>query len=113
MMAAMEGKVDYVEMLLDAKADTSARLPDGSSVWSLAVQHNRPELLSCLFRRGFRPQVRLGCDGETILLQAVRLGKLRIVQSLLQGGVVLDADAHGVTPLMEAVCLGREDMIYC
>eukprot|EP00435_Cladocopium_sp_Y103_P034797 s4420_g9.t1 len=114
MMVAAKGAVDYVEMLLDAKADACTTVSDGSAVWSLAVEHGQPAVLHCLLSRGLNPDQCRGCDGETVLLQAVRSGSLQVVRSLLQGGVnAHGADDSGITPLMEAVRLGSEDTIQC
>lgn len=110
MIASCSGHVDAVKFLVEQGADKCVTLPlDDSTMLLMAVEHRRPEVVHYLAQLGVDLDKANRTTGLTPLLEAIvsfefgRVVSLRIVESLLEGGVDRDKpDNDGNTPLHTA-----------
>ena len=114
--AAQRGAVGCLQALLDAKADPNAVDHHGHTVLLLLggtylMKGNRrvsgySESVECLVRAGAVVNVHDRATEVTPLHQAVSLGRLEAIRTLLSAGAIINsADKEGVTPLH--VCCWR------
>src|SRR5215468_5919241 len=89
MAAAMAGKVDAVRSLLDAKAKTDARTPDGRTALFFAAGWGGAPCVQALLEAGARVDARADGGWTPIMLGAAR-GDAATVKALLEAG----ADAN-------------------
>jgi|GEM_PF-2193691 len=100
-IAAIEGQLDAVKILIGAGADIDARNAQGVTPLQLAAHHQRPLdmiqfLLTCA-------QQDIQHYGRYPLHEAIYHGLPTVVKPLLEAGIKAnDSDSHGHTPLFTA-----------
>ena len=107
-------KADHItklEMFYDAKVDLDRPDENGDPPLKLALSHNRGMVINLLMR-GANPNIR-DRDGVTVLVHAVKRGKVNDVSYLLSMGAdpVLP-DANGAIPFLLAVGSGNKSMVH-
>lgn len=117
MLAAREGKLDFVRLLLKHKANVNARDNFGQTPLLLALQYNHIEIAKLLLDKGANAMLK-DRVGTTSLMHASRLGDLEMVQVLLQKEVDVNAliidGPMGMRPasaLMLAAAVGDPEII--
>lgn len=103
LVAAQDGAVDVVHALLDFGADYRCLLPAARESSSIVLEHAYYQAVEHVAGKSV--------SGETLLMQAARLGQLEAVNTMLRAGVDANAvDALGRTALFHAVYHGRMDV---
>lgn len=103
MDAANQGYAEIVILLLDAGADPSAAMWDGSVALTFAAQNGQLEAVEVLLARGRPTKAQV----QTALHVATRTGHPKTSEALVRAGAdVNDADESGMTPLMLAAKWG-------
>jgi ankyrin repeat protein len=138
MVAAERGRLDFVKLLLDHKADPNVAGRDGSTALMLAAENNQPEILKLLIGRGADPN-RQDNNGWTAVLKAAYQGNAKCIEvlashtkleldrallvatlmekkeaakTLLDNGAEVDFRASdGRTPLILAAGKGDKDLV--
>jgi uncharacterized protein len=95
-LAALEGKVETVQFLLDAKPDTEKTTKNGQTVLFAAAHNNHSRTVECLLEAG--AEVDVCGDAETALGTAAYGGRLGIVDRLLKQGADAKRLGLGLTP---------------
>ena len=109
--ACQEGKLDCVEMLLDAGSAINV-CDDGD--WTpliLAAFCGQKEVLSLLLQRGCNVDAKSKKLGHTALHFACQKGKLDCVEMLLDAAINACDDVDDLTPLMLAAFCGQKEVL--
>jgi hypothetical protein len=103
-MAAVQGAIDCVKVLLDAGADIDRPNSEQSTPLMIAALSGNLKMVDCLLTRGANPNA-AGPAGRTALHLAVRrTGSLEVCKRLAEAGADINAtDEQGSTPLIEAI----------
>ncbi|KAJ0005825.1 hypothetical protein NQD34_015719 [Periophthalmus magnuspinnatus] len=111
-LAAQEGHVSTVRLLLDRRCPIDHRAYDGHSALSAALLEEQTEVAELLMRRGADTDVR-DAEGRPLLYLLVLEGRLEMSTLLLEkGGVPLESkDAEGRTALHVACWQGSVEMV--
>ena len=110
-IAAQEGHVEIVRLLLEKGAAIEAAADDGATPLSIAAFNGNTELVQLLLQQGAMVG---GQDnnGVTPLARGAQQGHVEAVLLLIKQGAVVDSkDNNGVTPLARAVQHGHIAMI--
>lgn len=111
--AAMQERLDCLELLLDHGADLNAVcMPQGVPPlhWMLDFDYNAPGVQR-LVDRGADPNLPAGPFGETALHVATRRRRVEAVKFLLESGADIDArTASGRTAYAHALCRGFDEV---
>ncbi|XP_072301374.1 uncharacterized protein ankrd50l [Eucyclogobius newberryi] len=111
-LAAQEGHVSTVRLLLDRRCPIDHRAYDGHSALTAALLEEQTEVAELLMRRGADTDVR-DAEGRPLLYLLVLEGRLEMATLLLEkGGVPLESkDAEGRTALHVACWQGSAEMV--
>ncbi|KAK7938792.1 hypothetical protein WMY93_002118 [Mugilogobius chulae] len=111
-LAAQEGHVSTVRLLLDRRCPIDHRAYDGHSALSAALLEEQTEVAELLMRRGADTDVR-DAEGRPLLYLLVLEGRLEMATLLLEkGGVPLESkDAEGRSALHVACWQGLTEMV--
>lgn len=111
-LAAQEGHVSTVRLLLDKRCPIDHRAYDGHSALSAALLEEQTEVAELLMRRGADTDVR-DAEGRPLLYLLALEQRLEMARLLLEkGGVPLESrDAEGRTALHVACWHGSADMV--
>ena len=109
MFACMNGHLDIVGTLLDARADIRAKTKKkGRTAMYWACARGKLNVLQLLFKRGAALECKSDL-GERALLAAAAAGHASIIAALISRGVSLAAP--GVSPMMLAARNGRHHAV--
>lgn len=110
-MAARNGRLDVVRVLLEHGADVNAADHSGKTALAYASFHGKKELIELLLAHGAKPAV----DGESTgdaLHSAAMAGKVETIELLLAKGHDVDTrDKNGDTPLHRAAGWGQLEAV--
>lgn len=111
MLAAQQGDVALVDLLLAAGADVDGANDRGGNALMFAATQGHAAVVERLLAAG--PTVNAQADnGWTALMLATAKDEQAIVQSLAAAGADVDrADVYGFTPLMRAAEQGNANMM--
>lgn len=111
-LAAQEGHVSTVRLLLDRRCPIDHRAYDGHSALSAALLEEQIDVAELLMRRGADTDVR-DAEGRPLLYLLALEGRLEMATLLLEkGGVPLESrDAEGRTALHVACWQGYVEMV--
>jgi ankyrin repeat protein len=99
-----------LRLLLNAKADVSARGPRGTTALMTAAKKRKLPAVEILLEAGADPNA-VSDDGRTALIDAASAGCLGSVAALIAAGAdVNHSDKRGVTPLYAAVSESRSEI---
>ena len=101
-LAASEGRLDVVKLLVEAGADVNARSESWLRPLQFAIMNyrdNRLEIVRYLLERGASPNGR-SKFGNYALHQAAKTGDLAVARLLIEHGALINApNRYGITPL--------------
>ncbi len=101
-IAAGEGRLAVVELLLDKGAAIEAKAEDGCTPLSTAAFNGHVDVVKLLLDRGAAVEGKHK-DSVTPLAMAAQQGHIGVVRLLIEKGAVVDAkDSDGFTPLARA-----------
>ena len=105
-IAANNGRIDLVKLLLNKGADVTVRTADGGTALMDAVREGHIEIVNLLFDKGAN-----GVDGN-VLWVAIQNGRTELVKLLLDKGSNANVKTRtNQTALMEAIRLGQPEII--
>lgn len=114
-IAARDGSVDMVALLLDGGADVNAREACGATPlhWAVSVENmGRESVVELLLDRGAEIDTPRKQDGETALKMAINKGDMRMFEILLERGAGIEVRGRlNETPLMTAAAHGMMNMV--
>ncbi len=106
-LAARNGRVEIMLMLLEGGAEAEAKDKVGRTALMSAVQSRNPEALRLLVQKGANVNSRDSQDGTALLRAAGMYGNAPTVVALIEAGADVNAaDRNGQTPLMWAARWG-------
>ncbi len=106
-LAARNGRVEIMLMLLEGGAEAEAKDKVGRTALMSAVQSRNPEALKLLVQKGANVNSRDSQDGTALLRAAGMYGNAPTVVALIEAGADINAaDRNGQTPLMWAARWG-------
>jgi ankyrin repeat protein len=109
-IAAGEGHLAVVELLLGKGAAIEAKAEDGCTPLSTAAFNGHADVVRLLLERGAAVEGKHK-DGVTPLAMAAQQGHLEVVRLLVEKGAAIDAkDNDGFTPLGRAA-QNRDDLL--
>ncbi len=110
--AAMHGKVEDVELLLDRGADINHKDQFGSTALLDAAIHGDAKIVELLLNRGADVHHRSTFWGDTALFKAAIFGFPEIVELLLDRGAdIHHQDNFGNTALIDATRSGKVEIV--
>ncbi|XP_054643652.1 ankyrin repeat domain-containing protein 50 [Dunckerocampus dactyliophorus] len=111
-LAAQEGHLSAVRLLLDRRSPIDHRAYDGHSALSATLLEGHAEVAELLMRRGADTDVR-DAEGRPLLYLLVLEGRLDMATLLIEkGGVPMESrDSEGRTALHVAAWQGSVDMV--
>lgn len=98
-LAAREGLIGMVSLLLDRGADPNRKTGYGKTPIEYAAQFGNTDVVRLLLDRGTQLRIR---DGMTLLHHAARSGRPDLVRLLIEQGFDPNADGPAGTPLTQA-----------
>ncbi|MEM9192813.1 MAG: ankyrin repeat domain-containing protein [Myxococcota bacterium] len=105
MFAASGGRLQLVQLLLEAGANPTLQSEDGRTAMSLAQERDEPSICKRLEDAG-------ASHDDPTLLTAAHQGAQEWVKRLLRGGARADVRARGgVTPLILAAAAGNQTLV--
>lgn len=111
MSAASDGKADILRYLLAAGSPVDARMKNGNTAFSCAIDGNHVECAQILMEAGAEIDPRGQVRNWRLLHSTVGFSRYDSFLFLLEQGVEIDCkNEDGVTPLMHAVrcCAGKK-----
>ncbi|MDZ4063421.1 MAG: ankyrin repeat domain-containing protein, partial [Coriobacteriia bacterium] len=109
--AALVGDAEIASLLLEAGANTEARMPNGDTPCMVAAGHGHAQLLRLLIEYGADVNARDN-DGDGALMYATSKGQTEAAAVLIGHGAGADAtNSLGETALMQAAIQGRTDLV--
>jgi ankyrin repeat protein len=110
-LAAGEGYIKIIKMLLDAGAKPNKKMDLGISPIFQASGSGKIESVKILLKAGASPNIRDN-NGTTPLMSAVEIGNSVIIKKLLEAGADINAqDLQGTTALMQAASNIQPEMV--
>ncbi len=111
MVAADNGRVRMVEMMLKLRPDLEARSNAGETALTLAAAKGRTEVVKLLLKKGADPNAK-NEEGESALTLASRKGHPDVVRDLLEHGANVKAvNKRGSRALHLAAYKGHRDIV--
>jgi ankyrin repeat protein len=110
LVAAYRRKTAAAQALLRLGADPNVSDADGFDVLAIAAFNNDLELTKIALAAGADARAVVGADDGSALITAAHLGRVEIVQALIDAKALIDhANARGWTAVTIAVVLGNGD----
>ena len=99
--ACFEGRLDIVRYLCEQEADFHIANKYNNTCLMIASYKGHHDVVNYLLQRGACPDTKALC-GATALHFSAEIGNVDIVKSLLEHGARMEANEHGMTPVMSA-----------
>jgi uncharacterized protein len=110
LVAAYRRQTAAAQALLRLGADPNARDADGFDMLGITAFNNDLELTKIALAAGADARAVVGADDGSALITAAHLGRVEIVQALIDAKALIDhANARGWTAVTTAVVLGNGD----
>ena len=116
-LAAREGRLNEVRLLLAAGADPHATNRRGVTILTTVVRRGHTEIVRLLLRAGADPNLRGWGESITPLAASIEEGRHDMVRALLEGGADLEGRNYNGTTISSfgaltwAAYQGRADMV--
>ena len=109
-MAARDGEKEFVEILIEAKADIECGLSQGNTPVCAAARFNKPQCLAPLLAAGGKTEI-FKEPHESPLAMASRCGFAEVVKLLLQHGADHNSGCAWCEPAMGAAKKGHVECL--